>query len=107
MARPEGITDEQWDAILEAKAIARARESLHERIRAEGFETSAWDPEPGETCIRRKTKKPRRRYVIEPCGAPAFIGLRLQTPENPAGIDIPLCRPCLVAELRNLLGYLD
>jgi hypothetical protein len=29
------------------------------------------------------------------------------TPEHPGGVRIPLCRRCLAAELKNLMGYLD
>jgi hypothetical protein len=108
MPRPEGISEEEWENMLDRKYQENCRESLRERIRKEGFETTAWDPDPGETCIRSKTKKlsPRRK-VIEPCGEPAMIGFRLRTPEHPDGIHLPLCRSCFVAELKHLLSYLD
>jgi hypothetical protein len=102
------MSDEEWEQILDKRYRANLREQLHERIRKEGFEITAWDTEDGETCIRQKSKKlsPRRR-VTEPCGEPAIIGFRFRTPANPDGIHVPLCRSCLVAELRNMMMYLD
>src|SRR4051812_17148844 len=98
---------EPEEDLLEVKARLRLAEQIHERIRREGFETSGWDPDDDETCIRATPKKPRHRYVTEPCGEKAFIGLIFRTPEHPEGVRIPLCRRCLVAELKNLMGYLD
>jgi hypothetical protein len=102
------MTEEEWDKVLEERSNERIRGQTRERIRKEGFETTAWDPEPGEYCIRQRSKQlsPRRR-VIAPCGSPAIIGLHLRTPNEPDGIHIPLCRACLVAELKNLMSYLD
>ncbi len=107
MPKPEGMTDEQYEQYLEERAMQKMRSAMHDRIRSEGFETGGYDPADGATCIRAKTKKPRGRYITEPCGEKAFIGIVLRTPENPGGISVPLCRSCLVAELKNLLGYLD
>jgi hypothetical protein len=105
--KPEGVTDEQYEQYLEERAREKVLSAMDDRIRREGFETGGWDPDDGEICIRATTKKPRNRCVTEPCGAKAFIGLTFRTPENPEGVRIPLCRRCLVAELKNLMGYLD
>jgi hypothetical protein len=94
--------------MLDRRYQENCRQQMHERIRKEGLDTTAWDPEPGETCIRGKTKQlsPRRR-ATQPCGEPAMVGLRFRTPENPEGVHIPVCRSCLLAELRDLMRYLD
>jgi hypothetical protein len=105
--RPEGMTDEQYEQYLEERAREKMLSAMYDRIRREGFESSGWDLHDAETCIRATTKKPRNRYVTEPCGAKAFIGLTFRTPEHPEGVRVPLCRRCLVAELKNLMGYLD
>jgi hypothetical protein len=90
----------------EEKYRARLREQMHQQVREQGFETSAWDVEPGETCIRGTFEKRKRRWTTAPCGRPATIRLRLRTPDNPDGIEVPLCRGCLHQVAVGLLSYL-
>jgi hypothetical protein len=95
------MSDEEWEQILDK----RYRD---ERIRKEGLDTTVWEADEGQTCIRSKTKPiSPRRQVTEPCGDPAILGLCFRTPENPEGVYIPLCRSCFVAELKNLMSYLN
>ena len=107
MPRPPGMTDAQYRQYVHERATQKMQAEMYERIEREGFESTSYDAADGETCIRRRSKKVRNRWCIEPCRAEAYIGLVFRTPENPAGMRIPLCRPCLVAELKDLMGYLD
>ena len=107
MARPEGMTDEQYEAYLEERADQKRRETLYARIEREGYESDAADPEGNASCCRREQKKRGNRWIYGPCGARAVIVLAMRSPDNPEGLRVPLCRACLATEIRRMVTHLE
>ncbi len=94
------------DKVLEDRLQEKYREEIRERVLREGFETSAYDCDPGETCEKARTHKPKHRYVTEPCGEQALVDLQFRSPRNPDGLRVRLCRRHLAGLVKDLTGYL-
>jgi hypothetical protein len=107
MSRPEGVSDEVWEKILEERADEKRREMLYGRIMREGYEADGEDPNPEQTCVSRAQRKRRNRWVVEPCGARAVVVLTMRSPDNPEGLRVPLCRACLATHVRKLITLLE
>lgn len=107
MPRHDGVSDEEWDEILEEKARRRAKELTIARIEREGFEMSTYDPEPADVCCNRQQKPSRRVYKYGFCGAKPVVVLSMASPDNPEGIRVPLCRKCLAEHIKSLVGVME
>ncbi len=107
MARPEGISDEVWEKILEERAEQKRREMHYARIEREGYEANGEDPAPGQTCVNREQKKRGNRWVYEPCGKKAAIVLTMRSPDNPEGLRVPLCCACLATQTRKMVTLME
>lgn len=107
MGRPAGMSVEEWERTLEERAARKARDEMWARIEREGFEINGYEPDESDRCQTRKHRKVRGRWAHEPCGEIAVVVLRFAGPDNPEGTRTPLCRPCLAAHAKDLIGYLE
>jgi hypothetical protein len=107
MPRPEGVSDEEWDSILQKKAERRAREMYYALIEREGFQMRADDPESADRCMAKREKRRGRRRVDEPCGEKPSVVLTPASPDNPEGLHVPLCRTCLAEHIRELVRIME
>ena len=107
MARPDGVSDAEWEEILEKKAEQRLRDASLARVEREGFEMNTDDPSPSDVCWNRKHKRRGRSWKHEFCGAKPVAILLMASPDNPEGIRVPLCRQCLAEHIKSLVGILE
>jgi hypothetical protein len=73
----------------------------------QGFDLVGLNPDDDHKCIYRVQRKVSNRWNHVPCGESPLVTIRFVSPENPGGLDVPLCRRCIGLMIRNLLGYLD
>lgn len=104
----ESESEDQKEARLDALYRERMRQQIRDRIAREGFEIRDSGPDEGDTCQYGARHKVRNRWVDEPCGEPALFKPKFAGPDNPAGVEVPLCRRCLgkiARELVDMLSY--
>lgn len=108
MKRPPGITDEQWESTLEYRILESEQAAMERRIEAQGFEVIGFDPADNHfLCDYRTARKVKGRWTHEPCANQALVTLRFCGPDNPKGIDVPLCKNCLGLVAKDLISYLQ
>lgn len=107
MPKPEGMSDDQWEEELERRATEKALEMSRERIKRVGFETYAYEIEPGDRCERAVTRKVKNRWAEIQCGEPGLVTLKFAAPSYPDGVEVTFCRRCLGEVVKDLVGYLQ
>lgn len=81
-----------------ARIVAAAEEREQERVSREGFELMFWDPILPDTCQQRVHHRiSPRKSDHRPCGATAFVALRMVNPQLAGGMLVPLCKKHLGA----------
>jgi hypothetical protein len=85
----------------------KAYKAMQAEQAKQGFEPVGLNPDDDHKCIYRVQRKVSNRWNHVPCGESPLVTIRFVSPENPGGLDVPLCRRCIGLMIRNLLGYLD
>lgn len=102
------MNDESRDAEFERRYEARLAALAEDRVRLEGFETVACEPNADAgTCHYRLQQKTRGRWKHRPCGEDPLVVIKFHGPSQPSGMDVLLCRRCVGRLIRSLLGCLD